>query len=692
MTNRFILGTAIAGLLAALAGTVSAAALGNGFKIGEVTPTSAIVWTRVTASAEPNLDGVTWAKDAEAVPPGLQLADMHYSLPGADGEVRVGYAPSDGSGSMRWTAWTPVRTQRDSTAQFLLDELTPACRYTIEVEARPEAGAAVSARVTGGFATAPASEADVPVSFTVVTCHDFERRDDPENGHRIYPAMARAKPDFMVHAGDVEYYDKPRPYAKNAALARYKWNRLFALPYLKDFYRTNATYFMKDDHDIVMNDASPGVSYGDLTWDEGLAIFHEQTPTGEKPYRTLRWGRHLQVWLVEGREYRSPNDAPDGPDKTIWGAEQKRWFFETFAASDATFRILITPTPILGPDRSRKNDNHANAGFTHEGDEIRAFLAAQEDAFVITGDRHWQYATVSSEYGIREYGCGAGSDAHAGGWRESMRTPEQTFLRIAGGFLRVEIETAESGPRARLQHCDVDGNVVNEEILEPRRPGAGPTAATSSAKGWTVLFDGETDAFERFHLYNLPGAAPERWRVLGKVLSLASREEAPGRREKEDLVVTPRGYTDFELEVDWKASPGANGGIFYRVVEDPAHDKPWHTGLEYQLLDDENHPEGKIDTHRAGDLFDLISGARGLVRPALAWNHSRIVVRGTRIEHWLNGQRVLQADTASPEWRALIGASKYRDLVSFARPVPGHVILQDHGDRLWFKSIRIREL
>src|SRR5690606_33542397 len=170
---------------------------------------------------------------------------------------------------------------------------------------------------------------------------------------------------------------------------------------------------------------------------------------------------------------------------------------------DATFRILITPTPILGPDRSRKNDNHANRGFTHEGDEIRAFLAAQEDAFVITGDRHWQYATVSPTYGIREYGCGAGSDAHAGGWRESMRTPEQTFLRIAGGYLRVAIDAEEGGPRARIQHCDVDGNVVNEEILVARRPEARrPATATAAAAadGWTTLFDGGAEALEHFRL------------------------------------------------------------------------------------------------------------------------------------------------------------------------------------------------
>jgi alkaline phosphatase D len=280
--------------------------------------------------------------------------------------------------------------------------------------------------------------------------------------------MARVRPDFMVHAGDIEYYDRPHPYAKNAELARYKWNRLFALPFQREFYRSTAAYFMKDDHDILKNDAWPGMTYGDLTWDQGLEIFREQNPTGPLPYRSVRWGRHLQIWLVEGREYRSPNDQEDGPGKTIWGEEQKRWFLQSFANSDATFRVLISPTPIVGPDRPRKRDNHANSGFEHEGREVRDFLATQTNAFVICGDRHWQYASADTARGLREFGCGPGSDSHAGGWSEDMRTPEQTFLRLAGGYLRVSIELAAEGPQARVQHCDVNGKVVNEEILSVR--------------------------------------------------------------------------------------------------------------------------------------------------------------------------------------------------------------------------------
>jgi alkaline phosphatase D len=536
------------------------------------------------------------------------------------------------------------------------------------------------------------------VSFTVVTCHDFIRRDDLENGHKIYPSMLKLDPDFTVHAGDVEYYDKPGPYSKSAELARYKWNRLFSLPFQKEYYRSVPVYFEKDDHDILGNDAWPGSVYGELTWDQGLAIFNEQTPTGARPYRTIRWGEHLQIWLTEGREYRSPNDMPDGPNKSIWGAEQKAWFYRTFARSDATFRIVISPTPILGPDRPKKNDNHANEGFEHEGREIRNFLAGQEGAFVICGDRHWQYATVDATRGIREFGCGAGSDSHAGGWREDQRTPEQTFLRIKGGFLRVAIETPASGPIARVQHYDVDGNLVNEVLLPGTRATADPDNVDEAQwtpapnEKWTTLFDGSEGQLGKFHLYNQPDTSPERWSAIGDVLALASRKESPGKREKEDLVITPRGYRDFEIELDWKAGIGANGGIFYRTVEDSKFEKPWFTGLEYQLLDNANHDEGTKETHRAGDLYDLIASSSLVSYPALEWNHTRIVVRGSKFEHWLNGTLIVSADTASPEWQALIAKSKYSKLVEFARPIAGQIILQDHGDKLWFKSIRIREL
>lgn len=453
-------------LFVGLSTTASAAYLGSGLKIGEVTSTSAIVWTRLTATPEPNMSGPQFKADDEEVPAGRTLGDMRYSLmPATSGEARVHYWMEGQESSKLSTAWAPARRGKDGTLQFELFDLTPSKRYHLEIEARPGSGESVSDRTTGGFWTAPALGDSAEVSFTLVTCHDFIRRDDLKNGHKIYPSMTALEPHFTVHAGDVVYYDKPEPWAKNEELARFKWNRLFSMPFQKEYYANHIVYFQKDDHDTVSNDSWPGATYGDLTWDQGLGIFHEQTPSGLRPYRTIRWGKHLQIWLMEGREFRSSNDMPDGPNKTIWGAEQKAWFYETFSKSTATFRVLVSPMPVVGPDRPNKKDNHANEGFEHEGREIRDFLATQENVFIVNGDRHWQYATVDPERGIREYGSGAGSDSHAGGWSMDRRQPQQKFLRIAGGFLRVSIEAPESGPLARIQHYSVDGEVVHEDVL-----------------------------------------------------------------------------------------------------------------------------------------------------------------------------------------------------------------------------------
>ncbi|MEJ2701782.1 MAG: alkaline phosphatase D family protein, partial [Sedimentisphaerales bacterium] len=280
---------------------------------------------------------------------------------------------------------------------------------------------------------------------------------------KIYDVMRKLKPDFFVHTGDIEYYDRPRPYAKNKELARFKWNRIYAMPFQRAFHEGTTSYFIKDDHDTLKNDCWPGQKYGQLTWEQGLAIFREQVPMGEKTYRTIRWGRDLQIWIVEGRDFRSPNKMPDGPGKTIWGKEQKQWFFDTVKKSDATFRILISPTPIVGPDRANKNDSYANKGFTYEGSQIREFIASQKNMCVINGDRHWQYVSVDPKTGVREYGCGPSSDIHAGGYSMSMRKPMQKYLRIKGGFLAVTVKRTNGQPTITFRHYGPDGKIYNED-------------------------------------------------------------------------------------------------------------------------------------------------------------------------------------------------------------------------------------
>jgi alkaline phosphatase D len=441
--------------------------LGNGIKIGEVDSNSAIVWVRLTDAPERRADGTPFKDADEKVPDGLTLRDMKDSLMGAAGSVWLGYQ-SGKEGEIIPLPTQAVDPKSDFTAQFRLTGLKPDTIHKLFVRGlRPDGK--MTAMLVGGFTTAPLSTETAPVRFVVVTCHDFPRRDDGERGHLIYPVMEKLNPHFLVHAGDIEYYDKPGPWAKSAELARYKWNRFYSLANQRAFHAKHASYFMKDDHDTLKNDCWPGQKYGDLTWEQGLAIFREQFPMGEKPYRTVHWGKDLQVWMVEGRDFRSPNNMPDGAEKTILGAEQKKWLFETMRASDATFRVVISPTPILGPDRGEKNDSLANKGFTHEGDEVRAFLNTLPATYVICGDRHWQYVSREKEGGVTEFSCGPGSDSHAGGFSMKNRSPEHRFLRIKGGFLSVDVNRTADQPRISFRHHDVLGKIVHEETFS-RQP------------------------------------------------------------------------------------------------------------------------------------------------------------------------------------------------------------------------------
>ena len=447
--------------------------LGNGVKIGEASQTEVIFWTRTTNAPDMKKDGADFVqlltdnkkelmkilnndpKSLKQFPKDKKLQDMNGSIMGANGEVKFTYFPTENKADVKCTEWMPVNSDKNYTLQFKAQNLTPGTSYQLLTECRPTGSKKATQSTSGAFKTAPSQQESRPSTFVVVTCGDYPRRDDKNNGHVIYKTMLELKPDFFVHTGDIEYYDKPDPWAINQELARYKWDRLYGLPYLRNFHNQVSSYFMKDDHDTTMNDASPGQNFGELTWELGLATFREQFPMGEKTYRTVRWGKDLQVWFVEGRDYRSPNKSPDGPQKTIWGKVQKDWFFNSVRNSNATFKILISPTPIVGPDRRNKNDNHANKGFNYEGNEIREFISKQKNMFIVCGDRHWQYHTIHPELKVNEFSCGPSSDNHASGYSEKYQNKYHQYLKVLGGFLSVN-----TGPeKVTFNHHAPNGKV-----------------------------------------------------------------------------------------------------------------------------------------------------------------------------------------------------------------------------------------
>jgi len=237
------------------------------------------------------------------------------------------------------------------------------------------------------------------------------------------------QPSFFIGNGDNVYYDHPRDSsARNIDDMRKFWHRLFHMENMKSMLSEVPVYWMKDDHDYRYNDADTMKmdQNGKILLPshiDGIKVFAEQAPFSEKPfnealpYRTYRLTEDLQIWMVEGRDFRSPNKMKDGPAKSIWGKEQLAWLKSTLESSDAKYKLLVSPTPLVGPDDAYKIDNHTNPdGFRHERDEFIVWLKdknlIENGFYVLCGDRHWQYHAIHPT-GLEEFSCGALVDANS---------------------------------------------------------------------------------------------------------------------------------------------------------------------------------------------------------------------------------------------------------------------------------------
>jgi hypothetical protein len=202
---------------------------------------------------------------------------------------------------------------------------------------------------------------------------------------------------------------------------------------------------------------------------------------------------------------------------------------------------------------------------------------------------------------------------------------------------------------------------------------AQPAAATRDA-GWTTLFDGKSLAGWRAFKSATP---PAGWEVKDGVLVLSGKGG--------DLM------TALELELDYKISIGGNSGIMYRVVTEG--EAPYWSGPEYQILDNERHPDAKNGPDRlSGANYDLIAPSAAVSKPAGEWNTAKIVVHGNHVEHWLNGTKVVEYEFGSPEWTKLVAESKFKAWPIYGKAARGHIVLQDHGNVVEFRNIRIKDL
>lgn len=199
-----------------------------------------------------------------------------------------------------------------------------------------------------------------------------------------------------------------------------------------------------------------------------------------------------------------------------------------------------------------------------------------------------------------------------------------------------------------------------------------------SATEWQVLFDGGTAAQWRgFRQESLP----DGWQIVDSALT---------RLGEGGDIVTRDQFGDFELTLEWKVAPCGNSGIMFRVTEEAEH--TYYSGPEMQVLDDACHADGQSRLTAAGANYALHPAPEGVVKPAGEWNTARLVANGAVVEHWLNGVKVVEYELWTPEWEALVKDSKFVEWPPYGRQERGHIALQDHGDRVQFRNIKIREI
>lgn len=202
--------------------------------------------------------------------------------------------------------------------------------------------------------------------------------------------------------------------------------------------------------------------------------------------------------------------------------------------------------------------------------------------------------------------------------------------------------------------------------------------------GWKLLFDGKTSAGWKIFNSTSNGSA---WKVSNGELYL-DRSTKEGRGD----LITEAEYENYELNFEWNIAECGNSGLLFNVIEDTAYSAVYLTGPEMQILDNTCHPDAKIIKHRAGDLYDLISCSTETVKTTGQWNQVRLISNKGNYQFWLNGKNVVNFKMHDAAWDEMIKNSKFSSMPDFGKATKGHLALQDHGDKVSFKNIKIKEL
>lgn len=445
--------------------------LGQGTMSGEVGQSSVLLQTRLTLG---------------------NALDEAGDLAGGKGVVQFEWATNAKFTDSQRTPIQDAVAEHDFVVRAALDGLQPNTTYYYRAIYGPKTKPTHTGP-TCSFSTLPGPASADDVKFIVGSCMNYVKfmhgragnasgpltatAEDKQLGFPAFATMAKLQPQFFVGTGDIVYYDNPFRVASSMQQLRKCWHEQFRFPRLIEFFKDVPCYWSKDDHDFRYNDSDNETEREPLP-KTGIDVFREQLPitsasdTQSPTYRTMRVSKNLQIWLTEGRDHRSANKSPDGPEKTLWGEEQRKWLQSALAKSDAKWKIMINPTPMVGPDDAYKSDNHANLqGFRHEADAFFAWVQENqiENLVLVCGDRHWQYHSVHPT-GVNEFACGALNDENSrmgvAPGEEFGSDPDGKIQQLftspepSGGFLQIE-----AGERLRLTHFTDDGQQLYQTQL-----------------------------------------------------------------------------------------------------------------------------------------------------------------------------------------------------------------------------------
>ncbi|MBI1767279.1 MAG: DUF1080 domain-containing protein [Bacteroidetes bacterium] len=207
------------------------------------------------------------------------------------------------------------------------------------------------------------------------------------------------------------------------------------------------------------------------------------------------------------------------------------------------------------------------------------------------------------------------------------------------------------------------------------------------SEGWKLLFDGQT--LNGWKIFK--DRKNNTWEAKDGTLHCKPiNEQVKGDGDERSDIMTTDEFENFEFAFDWKISPKGNSGVMFRVTEE--FEQPYYSGPEYQVIDDGGYSPKPTDKQLTGANYDMHVAAEKNIKPVGEWNSSKIVVNGNHVEHWLNGQKTVEYELNSDDWKSRKGNSKWKDAKGYGMSKKGHIDLQDHGSEVWYKNIMIKTL